>query len=249
MLNLNSLKTITIGKARQPYINLLKKLILNSVYHPGKHVKDGYHWPECPAMSMIGSKRLDNVEKLTLDVLKRGVRGHFIEAGIWKGGVVALIAGILRACKIKNKIVYGADSFIGIPPAKPDIYPADAPHVGCDKLEILSNNSKKEVKGYLKRLGLWDSVNIKFLEGWFIDTLPTLGNEKFALIRLDGDSYESTSQALKYLEPQLSKGGYVIIDDYYSWTGCKAATDEYREKNKINSKLVKIDWTAVYWKK
>ncbi|MFA6285815.1 MAG: TylF/MycF/NovP-related O-methyltransferase [Opitutaceae bacterium] len=242
---------LTLNKSQSEYIELLKKTILNSIYYPGPHVPEGKVWPECPALSMIGTKRLDNVQALVLDCLGKKVPGDFIEAGIWKGGVIALIAGLLKITTTQDRIVWGVDSFEGIPPAKPELYPADAAHIGCHTYEILKNNSQEDVIGYLDRLSLNSENRIKIIKGWFSDVLPTLSPQKtnFALVRVDGDTYESTIQCLENLEPRTNLGGYIVIDDYFSWTGCKQATDDYRAKKNIKEPLTTVDWTCVYWKK
>jgi Macrocin-O-methyltransferase (TylF) len=240
-----------LDKNQNAYLDLLKKLIINSVYHPNQQVTEGRIWPEFPTLSMIGMPRLDNIQELALDCLFNNIDGDFIEAGIWKGGAIALMAGLLNITDAQDRRVIGVDSFEGIPPAKPDIYPADAAHVGCEKIEILLNNSQEEVQGYLSRLGLDENKNIQLIKGWFCDVLPKLKNTNptLALVRLDGDTYESTIQALENLEPCTSQGGYIIIDDYFSWTGCKKATDDYRLAKGITSPLITVDWTCAYWKK
>ena len=87
-----------------------------------------------------------------------------------------------------------------------------------------------------------------FLEGWFKDTLPNAPIEKLSILRLDGDMYGSTIEALEALYPKLSAGGYCIIDGY-ALSGCKAAVNDYRVKHKIKSNIKEIDWTGIYWKK
>jgi len=245
------LKPNLLNHIQIAYLNLLKKTIINAVYYPNQQVTEGRIWPDFPALSMIGMPRLDNIQTLAWDCLCNNVKGDFIEAGIWKGGAIALMAALLNTTETRDRKVIGVDSFEGIPPAKPDIYPADAAHIGCEKIEILLNNSIDEVESYLNRLGLNENNNIKLIKGWFCDVLPELKktNPTFALVRLDGDTYESTIQALENLEPHTSQGGYIIIDDYFSWSGCKKATDDYREKMGITSPLVTVDWTCAYWKK
>ena len=245
------LKAKSLDQTQIAYLDLLKKIIINSVYHPNQQVTEGRIWPDFPTLSMIGMPRLDNIQKLALDCLFNNIKGDFIEAGIWKGGAIALMAALLNITDTKNRKVIGVDSFEGIPPAKPDIYPADAAHIGCEKIKILLNNSLEEVEGYLIRLGLYENKNIQLIKGWFCDVLPELKktNPTFALVRLDGDTYESTIQALENLEPHTSQGGYIIIDDYFSWTGCKKATDDYRLKMGITAPLTTVDWTCAYWKK
>ena len=89
---------------------------------------------------------------------------------------------------------------------------------------------------------------VKFLEGWFRDTLPTAPVEKLAVLRLDGDLYESTILALDSLYPKLSPGGFVIIDDYIL-EFCRKAVEDYRAKHGITDEMIQIDRTAVFWKK
>ena len=89
---------------------------------------------------------------------------------------------------------------------------------------------------------------VKFLKGWFCDTLPTAPIERIALLRMDGDLYSSTMDALKYLYPKVSPGGYVIVDDYNSWAACRQAVNEYRLEHGIHEALIPVDPHAVYWK-
>ncbi len=89
---------------------------------------------------------------------------------------------------------------------------------------------------------------VKFVKGWFSDTLPTLAVEKLAILRLDGDMYESTIVALENLYPKLSVGGYVIVDDY-GLPNCRRALADYREYHGIDSEYITIDNSSVYWEK
>jgi hypothetical protein len=107
--------------------------------------------------------------------------------------------------------------------------------------------SLEEVKKNFERFGLLDE-QVKFLKGWFSETLPTAPIGKLALLRLDGDLYESTRDALVNLYDKISTGGYIIIDDYNSWKGCHVAVDEFREKRGIAEKITQIDAHAIMWK-
>jgi hypothetical protein len=78
--------------------------------------------------------------------------------------------------------------------------------------------------------------------------LPALAEERWSLIRLDGDTYEATSMALRCLYPQLSVGGYVIVDDYGALERCRAAVDEFRDRFGIDEPLEQVDWTCVRWR-
>jgi O-methyltransferase len=87
-----------------------------------------------------------------------------------------------------------------------------------------------------------------FLKGWFKDTLPTAPIQRIAVMRLDGDMYESTMDGLTNLYPKLSKGGFCIIDDY-GLDGCKKAVDDFRQQHGITAELKRVDWTGSYWRK
>jgi len=242
-------EALSVELEKRPYLDLVKKIVLNEIYEPGDHLAEGRIWPPGEAMTMVGKKRLENALGLALDVIERDIPGDFIEAGIWRGGVVAVWAALLKSQQDHGRKVYGADSFVGIPPVKPDLYPADAAHVGCDAMKILNENSRARVEGYLSRLGLL-SDDLILVEGWFNETLAAVEAKKFALIRADGDTYESTIQILESLYPKLSEGGYIIIDDFFSWSGCRSAVEKFRAENaSICGEIVAVDWTAVYWRK
>jgi O-methyltransferase len=90
---------------------------------------------------------------------------------------------------------------------------------------------------------------VRFLKGWFKDTLPTADIERLAVCRLDGDMYESTMDAITALYPKLSVGGYLIVDDYGVVPGCRAAIDDYRRSHCITDSIEDIDGWGVFWRK
>ncbi len=99
-----------------------------------------------------------------------------------------------------------------------------------------------------RRYGLLDD-QVRFLKGWFRDTLPDAPIERLAVLRLDGDLYESTIQALECLYDRLSAGGYVIVDDYGNVAGCRQAVHDFRAQRGINDPIRPIDWAGVYWRR
>jgi O-methyltransferase len=103
------------------------------------------------------------------------------------------------------------------------------------------------VRSNFAKYGLLDD-QVVFLKGWFKDTLPVAPIGKLALIRLDGDMYGSTMDALLALYPKLSPGGYCVIDDY-ALDGCKKAVTDYRKNSGISAPIEHIDWTGAYWRK
>jgi O-methyltransferase len=198
------------------------------------------------ADTMIGLKRLDNIEYCVRDVIKNNVEGDFIELGVWRGGATILMRALLKEMNITDRNVWVADSFEGLP--KPDAikYPADKgdKHYQFDFLKV----SIEDVKHNFEKYGLLDE-RVKFLKGWFKDTLPTAPISKLAVLRLDGDMYESTKDGLVNLYPKLSKGGYIIIDDWGAVPACKKAVEDYRKLHNITEEINLIDWTGVFWKK
>lgn len=96
--------------------------------------------------------------------------------------------------------------------------------------------------------GLLDQ-QVRFLKGWFRDTLPKAPIERLAVLRLDGDMYESTREALEHLYPRLSPGGYLIVDDYHVVPGCRRAVDEFRKQRHVTEKIVDIDGSGVFWQR
>lgn len=204
----------------------------------------GTDWPLI-AHSMAGNKRLLNIQTLAEDVINKNIAGDFIETGVWRGGACIFMSAILRAYDITNRSVYVCDSFDGLPPPKDHEYPADRgdTHHTAPFLRVSLDEVRENFEGYDL---LTDQV--KFVKGWFCDTLPNLGAEKLAILRLDGDMYESTIQALENLYPKLSIGGHLIIDDY-ALSNCRRALEDYRKFHDITDEYVIIDNSSAYWTK
>jgi O-methyltransferase len=227
----------------------MKRSLLDLIYENDLRVRasreDGYGWPT-RAITMIGQKRLDNLQVLSEDVIARGIPGDFIETGAWRGGATIFMRAILKAYGVTDRVVWVADSFEGLPPPDPEKYPADAGSTLHKYAELVAPLS--EVQRNFRRYDLLDD-QVQFLKGWFKDTLPVAPIEKLAILRLDGDLYESTMDALVSLYPKLSTGGYLIVDDYGAVKGCKVAIHDYREKHGITEPIETIDWGGVYWQK
>lgn len=218
-------------------------LVKTTRYDPAKRA-EGLEWPMF-GYSMVGKARLDNLEKLARDVIGKGVPGDMVETGVWRGGCTILMKAVIEARGEATRNVWCCDSFEGLPPPnETDQELSDmADFSQCDFLAV----SKEQVEANFRRFGLLDD-RVKFLKGWFSDTLPTAPIGKIALLRMDGDLYESTMDALNNLYDKVSDGGYIIIDDYYSWTGCRTAVDEFRATHSIDSPLERIDAHSCYWR-
>jgi hypothetical protein len=195
--------------------------------------------------SMIGIKRLENLQYCIESVLEDNIKGDFIETGIWRGGSCIFMRGVLMAYEVTDRIIWAADSFEGVP--EPTL-PEDADlNISRKVLPILAV-PLEEVQELFNRYGLLDD-KVKFLKGWFKDSLPTAPIEKLAILRLDGDLYESTMDALIPLYDKVSQGGFIIVDDYLSCPPCKLAIHDFRTKYGITDELYPIDGQSVYWRK
>lgn len=233
------------------YVDLLKRCLTNTIYFRG--TKDvpvefrtqGKDWPR-DAHTMIGMDRLNNIQFCVESALRDKVPGDLMETGVWKGGATIFMRGLLKAHGVKDRSVWVADSFEGIPEPDPVNYPRDK---GIDlyKFRELAI-SLEEVMDNFDRYGLLDD-QVRFIKGWFKDSLPGAPVKELAVLRLDGDLYESTKNALDSLYPKLSRGGYLIVDDYGAIEACRKAVHDYRNRHGIKDKIIEVDWTGVYWQK
>jgi len=191
---------------------------------------------------------IENLQFCVEKVIMNNVPGDLIETGIWKGGLPVLMRGILKAYGITDRVVWAADSFEGLPKPDPEKNLEDAIwfHLfgPLDRLEI----PLEYAEGVFRKYNLLDN-QVKFIKGWFSDTLPHAPIEKLAVMRLDGDWYESTSISLNALYPKLSQGGFVIIDDYGLPLGCRRAVDEYRAAHNINEPIQWVNHQVIFWQK
>jgi hypothetical protein len=241
------------------YLVLMKKCLLNLIHTDPEEMiqfqkwqgtriffrEEGKDWPQ-KAHTMIGVKRLDNLHYCVEQVIKNNIPGDLIETGVWRGGATILMRAILKAYGIVDRKVWVADSFEGLPPPDVEKYPQDENFDFSIHPELAI--SVEEVKKNFNTYGLLDD-QVEFLVGWFKDTLPAAPIERVAVLRLDGDLYESTMDALTALYPKLSVGGYAIIDDYKAVKPCKEAVLDYRQKYNLDEEIIEIDWAGVYWKK
>lgn len=226
------------------YISLLKKVLTDSINNETPARLDGQDWPK-DGFTMIGHKRLDNIELCIKEILEKNIEGDFLEAGVWKGGASIFMRAILKAHSISDKTVWLADSFKGLPEPKAE-YPEDKDdkHHQFEELAISLN----QVKNNFKVFDLLDD-QVQFIEGWFHETLFHAPVNKLSLLRLDGDMYESTYVTLEALYHKVSIGGYIIVDDYGYLESCRMAVHDFLDKHAINPVIKNIDWTGVYWKK
>lgn len=206
----------------------------------------GLDWP-ADALTMIGMKRLTSLQQCVETVLADDVPGDLVECGVWRGGASILMRAVLAAHGDEKRQVWLADSFEGVPPPDEEKYKADKGdrlHLAAPILAV----TEQQVRANFQRYGLLDD-RVRFLPGWFKDTLHEAPIGEISLLRLDGDLYESTIQALDGLYARLSPGGFCVIDDYNAIDGCSKAVTDFREAHGITEEIIDIDGTGVLWRK
>ena len=250
----------TTPDPRSLYLDLLKKSLTGMIYQDpsdyspsiGGYVTQDYIkkfrelGADIPrqAPSMIGLHRMNNIQTCIEQVLAEDIPGDLKETGVWRGGAVIFMRGVLKAYGVTDRTVWAADSFEGLPAPDTDHYPEDASWQSktgwiAESLETVQHN--------FDLYGLLDE-QVRFLKGWFKDTLPSAPVEKLAVLRLDGDLYESTTQALTFLYPRLVPGGFLIIDDYNLST-CFNAVADYRRCCQISEPIQKIHGFGAFWRR
>jgi O-methyltransferase len=195
------------------------------------------------AHTLIGLKRMAQLQSAIETLDREGIHGDFLEAGVLRGGACILMRAVLHALQNTQRIVWVADSFQGFPEAELTAHGIKNPEQFNRQAASLA-----EVKSLFARYHLLDE-QVRFLPGFFEHTLPDAPVKDLALLRLDGDFYNATTCILKHLYPKVVNGGFVIIDDYYIFEGCRRAVREYRSAHQIKTPLERIDAAAVFWRK
>jgi hypothetical protein len=239
---------------RDAYVDLIKRSITNYHYLGGDSAFEDFRcithydldrsrWkidPLAKPITLLNKLQLDLIEQAAVAVHQAGIPGDFIEAGIWRGGAVILMRALIFADDMSDRKVFAADSFTGIPK---NVRALNDP---VDSWSDRWVAPLDEVRQNIARFGLLDE-RIVFVPGLFEDTLAGLATERFALIRLDSDSYDSVETSLDHLYPLLSQGGIVIVDDWHL-PGCRMAVLDYRARHGVNDEVMELGGNA-YWVK
>ena len=205
----------------------------------------GMDWP-LHGLTMAGLARLDDLQACVESIVADGVAGDLIEAGSWRGGSSIVMRATLDALGAGGRTVYVADSFQGFPEGAAG---DDLPGGERDDLAAFDFLSVpvEEVRENFARLGLDEGVT--FVPGFFEDTMDGLRGQRWALVRLDGDTYDATRLTLDALYPGLAQGGYCVVDDYGALDECRRAVEEFRAEHGITEPLEQVDWTCVRWRR
>jgi O-methyltransferase len=244
------------------YLELLKHSLTNTIFEREPDIDDdefrftmdfATHYVNSDAVSMLPLARLNNIRNCIEGILRDEIPGDLIETGVWRGGASIFMRGVLKAYSVDDRLVWVADSFEGLPAPDLNLFPLEAKVQSGPVMQKAYHNfavGLEEVRRNFAAYGLLDD-QVKFLKGWFKDTLPTAPIGALSLMRLDGDFYESTRDGLNNLYDRLSVGGYIIIDDYGedTWTYCRKAVDEFRIERGIEDPLIAVDSKCSYWQR
>lgn len=199
-------------------------------------------------VSKIGVEKTYNIARMAID---NHVNGAFVECGVARGGCALVLAEI---AKFYNRKTWLFDSFEGLPPqSEKDGKQKPIRHKDRKANDLAQGyclGTYDEVRKMLFDKYKLDKDNVLLVKGWFENTLPNWKHDigDIAVLRLDGDWYESTKCCLENLYPYVVKNGFVIIDDY-QLHGCKLAVDEFIYNNNLNVNLISDANGRCYWRK
>ncbi len=246
----------SVNEVQKLYLDMVQRCIINTIYEDpnqgfwsakvfdGQARELGRDWP-LKAHSMIGNRRMANLRQITEFVVANNIPGDFIETGVWRGGACIMARAVFKAYGITDRRVWVADSFCGLPEPSPK-YAADAndQHHLYPQLAV----SLEEVQSNFAKYDLLDG-QVAFLKGWFSETLPKAPIDRLAILRLDGDMYESTIDGLTHLYHKVSDGGFIIVDDFGAVRGCQQAILDFRNSLQISDPMHNIDGIGIFWRK
>ena len=200
--------------------------------------------------TMTSTERLFHLYKTVEYIVRANIPGDLIECGVWRGGSMMLVAQTLIALGDTSRTLYCCDTFEGHP--KPsnkldiDLWGNAAvndwnKHKKTDETSSWGYVSMDEVQSNMESTG-YPMNKIIFVKGMVEKTLGTIESNKFSLVRLDTDWYDSAKVGLDNLWPKLSIGGVLLVDDYGHYKGQKIAVDKYFEDQPIL--LNRIDYSC-----
>lgn len=253
--------------AQEAYLNMLMGLVMGTAFGSAERAvgpalrtrpqfirydenvrKQGGDWAYL-GMTMVGEKRLIAIKNILEDIFKKNVSGDYMETGTWRGGASIFARGVIRAHQQPHRISYVCDSFSGLPPGDLNL---DARDKGYDQTPYLEVSDTVVVENF-ERMGLLDA-HVWFVKGFFNATMPPLAPyvDTLAVLRLDGDMYESTVDVLYHMYPKLGVGSYVIVDDWIDLNGqdfpAKTACEDFFAVHGLAPTIVRTDGCSVYWR-
>ena len=194
----------------------------------------GRDWADGP--TVVGLRRLDNIQQCMETVLREGVPGDVVDAGLWRGGPSILMRAVLAAMGDAERCVWCADLRWEAGSGE-TIYPA-VPY-RTPPLDV--------VKGNFERYAMLDG-RVRFVVGPFAATLAAAPIGRVAVLRLDTETFEATREVLEALYAKLPPGGFVIVNDYGQGRDTRRAVDGFRHAHQVRATVVDIDGTGAYWR-
>lgn len=167
----------------------------------------------------------------------RNVPGCVVECGVWRGGMIAGMAEVLG----DDRAYVLFDSFEGLPPAKEVDGPAALAWQSDTAAPGYYDNCAAERRWAEEAMARARVRDARFVQGWFDQTVPVFTPPgPIAVLRLDGDWYDSIMVCLTHLVPHIAPGGVVILDDYYTWDGCSRAVHDYLAAQKSTARIAQF---------
>ena len=184
--------------------------------------------------TMVPQGRVDSLDQCMQIVISNNIGGDFVECGTWRGGLAALMLHHIVNNNLDRKL-YIYDTFEGMP----------APGLQDDPRALEKYNQTRDgdfsdwcradmatVKNTLRQVTPDVDQYCLLIPGMVEDTLDDYSANSapsIALCRVDTDWYDSTKKEFEVLYPKITPGGYMIVDDYSDWSGCRLAVDEYMD--------------------
>jgi O-methyltransferase len=185
--------------------------------------------------------RLVALYKLSEEINRRSLRGDLVECGVYNGGSAAIMASFCEKSPL-NRYIWLFDSFEGLPK------PTDKDGDEAPPYEGWCHGDLVKVRRILQKLHIPES-RVHIVKGWFQETFPTVQIPEIAILHIDADWYESVKLCLEKFYDSVQPGGYIVLDDYGDWEGCRIATDEFLKKRALDIKLTQVDYTGSYFQK
>lgn len=187
--------------------------------------------------------RLLALYKLSKEIDRLSVLGNIVECGVRNGGSSAVMAFVSNKSSLSRDI-WLFDSFEGLP--EPTIEDGNKAQVEYHKGKCFG--SVAGVREIFHQLCIPEN-RVHIVKGWFEETFPSVTVQDVALLHIDADWYESVKLCLEKFYDSVRPGGFIVLDDYGHWEGCRRATDEFLKKHSLNIKLVQVDNTGHYFQK
>jgi O-methyltransferase len=191
--------------------------------------------------TLVGPERIQTLSRLAQRIEDEQIPGDIVECGVYKGGTAAILARLATHSRLP-RTVWLFDSFQGMPPTTAIDGPYARKWVG--KL----TSSPRHVQRLLRRVGA-DISRVRIVPGLFEDTFPAFQIPQIALLNIDADWYESVKLCFEKFYDAVVPGGFVSIDDYGAWPGCRIAVDEFFQEHALPYQLQRVDYTAHWFQK